>query len=112
VNFWATWCGPCRRELPALSQISNELKDKNFKLIGISVDENQHTVNNFLKSNSISYTILHEPTDLVVKYMSAAGVNDNVIPQTFIIDKNGKVAEAIIGSRSKEDFLKLINKYL
>ena len=44
--------------------------------------------------------------------MNASGQNDNVIPQTYIIDKKGKVVEALIGSRSKEDFLKIINKYL
>jgi peroxiredoxin len=112
LNFWATWCGPCRKELPSLSQLSNDLKDKNFKLIGISVDDNQAIVDNFLKTNSLSYTILQEPNQLVAKYMSAAGQNENVIPQTYIIDRNGKVVESLIGSRSKEDFLSIINKYL
>ena len=112
LNFWATWCGPCRKELPSLSQLSTDLKDKNFKMIGISVDNEQATVDNFLKSNSLSYTILHEPNQLVSKYMAIAGVSDDVIPQTFIIDKNGKVVESLIGSRSKEDFMTIINKYL
>lgn len=112
LNFWATWCGPCKRELPSLSQLSTDLKSKNFKMIGVSVDDDQATVDNFLKSNNLSYTILHEPNQLVAKYMAVAGVSDNVIPQTFIIDKNGKVVESLIGSRSKEDFMTIINKYL
>lgn len=112
LNFWATWCPPCRKELPDLSQISNELKDKNFVMIGISVDENQQVLDNFLKSNKLPYTIVHEPTDLVLKYMESAGQNQNVVPQTYIIDKNGKIVETILGARGKKDFLNLINKYL
>jgi peroxiredoxin len=112
LNFWATWCPPCRKELPALSQIADEFKGKNFQMIGVSVDENPDALTTFLKSNSLSYTILHENGGLLDKYMAVMGGGQNVIPQTFIIDKNGKVVENIVGSRSKEDFVELINKYL
>jgi len=112
LNFWATWCGPCKRELPDLSKLSTELQGKDFKLIGISVDEQSGAVDNFLRSNQLSYTVLHEPSELVMKYMTVSGQSDNVIPQTYIIDKNGKVVEALVGSRSKEDFMKILNKYL
>ncbi len=112
LNFWATWCPPCRKELPDLSTISTELKDKDFKMIGVSVDDNQEVLNSFLQTNNLSYTIVYEPEQLVTKYMSAAGQNQNVVPQTYIIDKNGKVVEAIMGSRSKADFLGMIKKYL
>lgn len=112
LNFWATWCPPCRKELPDLSTLSTELKDKDFKMIGVSVDDNQEVLNNFLKTNNLSYTVVFEPNELVAKYMTSAGQNQNVVPQTYIIDKNGKVVEAIMGSRSKADFLSLINKYL
>ena len=112
LNFWATWCPPCRKELPALSEIANDMKGKDFQMIGISVDENPAALVNFLKSNTLTYTILHENNGLLEKYMNVAGNKDNVIPQSFIIDKNGKVVESIIGSRSKEDFVELINKYM
>jgi peroxiredoxin len=113
LNFWATWCGPCKHELPDLSQISKDLGDKDFKLIGVSVDQNPAMLDNFLKTNSLSYTVLLETNGkLFEKYMSAVGGDQDVIPQTYIIDKNGKIVEAIIGSHSKEDFLKIINKYL
>jgi len=112
LNFWATWCGPCKRELPSLSQLSVDLKDKNFKLIGVSVDQDQGAVESYLSANNLSYTVLHEPSQLVGKYMQVTGQNQDVIPQTYIIDKNGKVVETIIGSREKDDFLKIINKYL
>jgi len=112
LNFWATWCPPCRKELPDLSEIATEFKGKNFELIGVSVDENPEALVNFLKSNSLSYTVLHEKGGLLDKYMDIVGGNQNVIPQTFIIDKNGRVVENLIGSRSKADFVDIINKYL
>lgn len=112
LNFWATWCPPCRKELPDLSQISNELKDKNFKMIGISVDENTSALKTFLEKNKLSYTQLHHPNGLLEKYMESGNQPQNVIPQTYIIDKQGKIVEKIIGGKSKEDFIRIINKYL
>jgi peroxiredoxin len=112
LNFWATWCGPCKREIPDLSQLSNDLSNKDFKMIGISVDQNPSMLEGFLKSNKLSYTIFRDQGDLMGKYMSATGSSQDVIPQTYIIDKEGNVVEVLIGSRSKEDFLKIINKYL
>lgn len=112
LNFWATWCPPCRKELPDLSSIAKEFKGKNFELIGVSVDENPGALVNFLRSNSLSYTVLHEKGGLLDKYMDIVGGTQNVIPQTFIIDKKGKVVENLIGSRSKEDFVNIINKYM
>jgi peroxiredoxin len=112
VNFWATWCPPCRKELPDLSSIASDLQSKDFKMIGVSVDEDVNKLKSFLQSNSLSYTIVHDMTTLTGKYMEAGGINDNVIPQTYIIDKNGKIVESIIGGKSKADFLQLIKKYL
>jgi cytochrome c-type biogenesis protein len=113
LNFWATWCPPCKKELPDLSSISNDLSSKDFKIIGISVDENPVALETYLKTNSLPYTIVHEQQgNLLNKYMSVTGGSQNVIPQTFIIDKKGKIVESIIGSRSKQDFLSMINKYL
>jgi hypothetical protein len=55
---------------------------------------------------------VHEPNELLAKYMSVTSQNQNVVPQSYIVNKNGKVVESILGSRSKEDFLSLINKHL
>jgi len=112
LNFWATWCGPCRREIPDLNQISKELDADQFKIIGVSIDQNPAALENYLRTNPISYTVVHEQGDLISKYMQATGSTQDVIPQSFLIDKNGKIVETIIGARSKADFLRMINKYL
>jgi cytochrome c-type biogenesis protein len=113
LNFWATWCPPCKKELPDLSSISKDLSTRDFKIIGISVDENPAALETYLKTYSLPYTIVHEQQgNLLNMYMSVTGGSQNVIPQTFIIDKKGKIVESIIGSRSKQDFLSMINKYL
>lgn len=112
LNFWATWCGPCKREIPDLSQLSKDLSNKDFKVIGISVDQNPSMLDSYMKSNNLSYTVFRDQTDLISKFMQATGNSQDVIPQTYIIDKNGNIVETLIGSRSKDDFLKIINKYL
>lgn len=114
VNLWATWCGPCIKEMPDLSKISEELKDKNFRIIGMNVfqQEGAKKVEDFLKTNPVAYTILDGNQELVDAFGEADGKNIDAIPTTFIIDKNGKISETIIGGRDKEAFLKVINKYM
>ena len=114
VNFWATWCGPCIREMPDLSSINSELKDKNFKMIGMNVFQQPSSkkVEDFLKTNPVSYTILDGNQELVDAFSAADGTNIEAVPTTFIINKEGKITETIVGGRDKASFLKSINKYL
>lgn len=114
VNLWATWCGPCIKEMPDLSKVSEELKDKNFKMLGMNVfqQEGSKKVEDFLKTNPVSYVILDGNKEIVDAFGEANGSNIEAVPTTFIIDKEGKIAETIIGGRSKDAFLSIINKYL
>lgn len=114
LNLWATWCGPCIREMPDLSKISDELNGKNFKMIGLNVfqQDGSKKVEDFLKTNPVSYTIIDGNQEIVDALGEANGSNIEAVPTTFIIDKNGKIVETIIGGRDKETFLKSINKYI
>lgn len=114
VNMWATWCGPCIREMPDLSKISEELKDKNFRMLGLNIFHQSGTkkVEDFLQTNPVSYTILDGNKEVVDAFSDATGSVVEAVPTTFIIDKNGKIAETIVGGRDKQTFLKAINKYL
>jgi len=113
LNFWATWCGPCVREMPDLSKISEELKDKDFKMIGLNVFERTSgKAESFLKVSPVPYTIIEGNEELVNAYSEADGAPINGIPTTFILNKNGEIKETIVGGRDKESFMTLINKYL
>ncbi|MBV6479898.1 MAG: Thiol-disulfide oxidoreductase ResA [Ignavibacteria bacterium] len=114
VNFWATWCGPCIKEMPDLSSIFAELKDKNFKMIGMNVFQqpNSKKVDDFLKTNPVTYMVLDGNQELVDAFSEADGSKIEAVPTTFIINKEGKISETIVGARDKATFLKSINKYL
>lgn len=104
MNIWATWCGPCRREIPDLVTISSELAAKGVVVVGVSVDDNDdriRTVRNFVEKSRITYmnVIDNDNKDIARHY----GVQS--IPMTLIIDRQGKIVEKIIGARSKDAFM-------
>lgn len=114
VNLWATWCGPCIKEMPELSEISNELKDKDFKMIGLNVFHQEGTpdVKDFLKEKPVTYWIVDGNEELVSAFEESTGEVIEGVPTTYIIDKDGKIVETLVGSRDKATFLATINKYL
>lgn len=114
LNLWATWCGPCKKELPDLSQLSKDLKGKNFKLIGVNVFQqpSAQTIGDFLKATPLPYTILDGNDNLVEQFAKASGSPVDGVPTTFIIDKEGKIVESLVGARSSDEYMKYLNKYL
>lgn len=111
VNFWATWCPPCRREIPDIISLSKELEGK-VTFVGISLDHSSSPnalklVTDFVKKNNMGYLNLVGNDAIQNEY---GGIES--IPTTFIIDKNGKIAERIIGMRTKEDFLNALKKVM
>jgi thiol-disulfide isomerase/thioredoxin len=113
LNFWATWCGPCKKEMPDLSKIAEEMKDKNFEMIGLNVFQQASApkVEDYLKSNPVSYTMIDGNEDLVKAFADASGNDLSAVPTTFIL-KDGKFVETIVGGRDKGSFLEMINKHL
>jgi thiol-disulfide isomerase/thioredoxin len=96
VNFWATWCGPCRREIPDLIELQKE-HEGDLVILGISLDrEGASKVRPFVESMGITYPILVDGDAVVGKFGSF-----NSIPMTFVIDRDGRVAEQIVGLQSK-----------
>lgn len=114
LNFWATWCGPCKKEMPDLMKIAEELKDKNFQMIGINVfhQPTAPKIEDLLKTNPLTYITVDGNEEIVKEYSKATGSNLEAVPTTFILDKEGKIVETVVGSRDKEGYMKLINKYL
>ena len=87
MNFWATWCLPCRVEMPSLDNLQAEMGDENFQVIIVSIERTAFSkVENFLKEINIkNLNSFHDPTTMVGKYINAKG-----LPITILFDKNGK----------------------
>ncbi|MGB9769086.1 MULTISPECIES: TlpA family protein disulfide reductase [Caldisericum] len=93
LDFWATWCGPCRMTIPHVEAIYEKYKDKGVVVIGINLDQGDLSkVQQFIKEQGMKYLVVTDPNSQVA---GLYGVNS--IPRFFIIDKNGKIAKMIIG---------------
>ena len=107
LNFWATWCGPCKAEIPDLIQAYKQYKDKGMEIIGISVDRiSPKSVLKFAEKYKINYPVVMS-TDKIQKDYDPGPY----IPTTIIIDQEGKIRHRHIGYMNKETlksyFLKL-----
>jgi thiol-disulfide isomerase/thioredoxin len=103
INFWATWCGPCKAELPDLVALSKEYEGKNVKFFGLSVDRGGDVgmdVQKFAADHDIPYTVLVANDDVQEAFGNITG-----IPTSFIVDGDGNIKQTYVGLRNK-DFLK------
>jgi len=108
VDFWATWCGPCKIEIPWFIEFQRKYKDRGFSVIGISLDEGGwQAVRPFVEEAKMNYPVLIGNDELASKY---GGVD--VLPTTFIIDKQGRIVATHQGLTSKDDFEDTIKKLL
>jgi len=87
INFWASWCGPCRQEMPLLDDIYKQYKDMGFTLLGVNVEPDAHDANAWLKKTPVSYPILYDPKSRVSQLYRV-----QAMPATVIVDRNGVVA--------------------
>ncbi len=108
LNFWATWCPPCKKEIPAFIELQDEYGDAGLQVIGIAID-NEADVSAFMLETGINYPIMAdeiETTELAKRYGNYMGA----LPYTVIIDKNGTVSYTFAGEMSKQHALKALQK--
>lgn len=108
LNIWATWCGPCKREIPDLVAISNEMASKGVLVVGVSVDHKENKfalVKTLVEKMSIPYLNIVDNLMIADSY---GGIQS--IPTSFIIDRNGNVVQRIVGGQSKEAFMAAIQR--
>jgi len=86
INFWASWCGPCRQEMPLLESIYKRYKKLGFTLLGVNVEPDSDAADEWLKVTPVSFPILYDKDSKVSKLYEVAGM-----PCTVIIDRSGKL---------------------
>ena len=96
LNIWATWCAPCVEEMPSMEKLHQELKNQDFVILAVSIDESgSEIVSPFMKKHKLTFTALVDTEGTIRNLYQATG-----IPETFIIDRNGRIAEEVIGPRN------------
>ena len=93
LNFWATWCAPCRKEMPAMSNLHDDFKDAGLEVVGVHVGPSLAGIKKFLESVPVSFTIL------IDKDMSLASWGVQGLPTTFLINPEGLLIYKAIGER-------------
>jgi thiol-disulfide isomerase/thioredoxin len=108
VNFWATWCGPCRAEIPGMIEVYERYRSKGLEIVGVSLDlGGWDRVKPYVDRAKITYPIVIGDGNLADAY---GGIE--AIPTTFFIDKQGNIIEKHLGYMSKADFEERVKKIL
>jgi len=100
VNFWATWCAPCREEAPSLERLYRQLRAEGFEVLGISIDapEDEAAVEAFTAEYGLTFPIPRDTDQKVYGAYRASGV-----PETFLVDQSGVVLERFVGPQNWDD---------
>jgi thiol-disulfide isomerase/thioredoxin len=92
LSFWATWCGPCKQELPSLQAMYNKLKGKGFEILAVDIMEDETKVSAFVKENAMTFPVLLDTSGSVGRDYDAGS-----IPTNYIVDRKGKILARIVG---------------
>jgi len=86
INFWASWCGPCRKEMPELAQIQSEFEDLGFVILGVNVEEDSTKANELLAKNPVNFPILYDTENKVTELFRV-----DAMPSTILVDRDGNM---------------------
>jgi cytochrome c biogenesis protein CcmG/thiol:disulfide interchange protein DsbE len=102
VNFWASWCPPCKEEMPILEKVYQKYNDKNFLILAVNMDTSEGAMKEFLEKNRYSFPI--------VRIKGEAGLNIPGLPTSYLVDKDGSVKKIKLGvyRELEEDLSKLL----
>lgn len=94
LNFWATWCPPCREEIPSMVRLNQAMQGKPFQMLAVSIDQGgKEAVEAFFKKSGVTLPALLDPDGKISKEYGTTGV-----PETFLIDKKGIIVKKVIGA--------------
>tara|TARA_B110000914_G_scaffold207043_1_gene203399 strand:+ start:329 stop:919 length:591 start_codon:yes stop_codon:yes gene_type:complete len=118
LNFWGTWCGPCRREIPDFNKLHDKYQKDGLEIVGITITSGSpENIYSFMKDWDIEYTILTDIEDnetqrVTAYYGRAIGQPITGLPTTLIIDRDGYIVKGYIGPRNEELFYNDLKPYL
>ncbi len=109
LNFWATWCGPCKQEIPDFIELQEEYGDQGFEIVGISLDEagQEAAVKGFVRQKGMNYDVLFDDGSVAQAY---GGVRS--IPTTFLINREGEIVSSQVGLQPKSAWASAIEALL
>ena len=109
VNFWASWCGPCRQEMPLLEKMYNDYKDAGFVLLGVNVDAEAEDRDKFLKETTVTFPILDDSDNTATEEFGV-----EAMPSSYFVDKDGNLAYLHKGYKpgEEDDYIAQIKKLL
>ena len=99
LNFWATWCGPCKQEIPAFVELYDQYKDKGLVILGVSIDDTVDQLRPFMQQYHMQYPVLQLTPDVEDAYGPFYGV-----PTTFFIARDGTICRRHMGPATKQQF--------
>jgi thiol-disulfide isomerase/thioredoxin len=97
LDFWASWCGPCKESFPVMEELHHKYGSKGLVILAVNVDEESAAMQDFLKSHPVSFTIVHDQTKKLVNTASIGSM-----PTSFVIGTDGKIATVHKGFHGKE----------
>ena len=108
INFWATWCIPCLREVPELVVLAGQLRSRNVRVVGIAIDSGRASdVKQFARAHGMTYTLLMADQVWARDHFAVFG-----LPITLVVDRAGRVRRRLVGPQTREEFKAALQPYL